>query len=33
MHLDTDIHGGNKNRTREYSAVLCASEEYDSYFD
>jgi len=33
MHLDTDIHGGNKIWTREYSAVLCASEEYDSSFD
>ena len=33
MHLDTDIHGGNKIWTREYSAVLCVSEEYDSSFD
>ena len=33
MHLDTDIHGGNKIWTREYSAVLCISEEYDSSFD
>ena len=33
MHLDTDIHGGNKKWRREYSAVLCASEEYDSSFD
>jgi hypothetical protein len=33
MHVDTDIHGGNKVWTREYSAVLCASEEHDSSFD
>ena len=33
MHLDTDVHGGNKKWRREYSAVLCASEEYDSSFD
>jgi len=33
MHLDTDLHGGNKSWKREYSAVLCASEEYDSSFD
>lgn len=33
MHLDTDVHGGNGLWTREYSAVMCASEEYDSSFD
>jgi len=33
MHIDTDIHSGNKIWRREYSAVLCASEEYDSTFD
>ena len=33
MHLDADIHGGNLCWKREYSAVLCISEEYDSSFD
>jgi len=33
MHLDADIHGGNLCWKREYSAVLCLSEKYDSSFD
>ena len=33
MHLDADVHGANKIWKREYSVVLCASEEYDSSFD
>ena len=33
MHVDADIHGVNLNWKREYSAVLCISEEYDSSFD
>tara|TARA_R110000824_G_scaffold43928_6_gene128212 strand:- start:12649 stop:13311 length:663 start_codon:yes stop_codon:yes gene_type:complete len=33
MHVDADVHGVNLNWKREYSAVLCVSEEYDSSFD
>ena len=33
MHIDADIHGINKNWKREYSAVLCISEDYDESFD
>ena len=33
MHIDTDIHGGNLIWKREYSVVMCISEEYDSSFD
>tara|TARA_R110000824_G_scaffold232511_1_gene420584 strand:+ start:22132 stop:22791 length:660 start_codon:yes stop_codon:yes gene_type:complete len=33
MHVDADIHGINLNWKREYSAILCLSEEYDSSFD
>ena len=33
MHVDADLHGINLNWKREYSAVLCISEEYDSSFD
>ena len=33
MHLDADIHAVNPNWKREYSAILCISEEYDSSFD
>jgi len=33
MHVDADVHGINKDWKREYSAVLCVSEEYDSSFD
>ena len=33
MHVDADVHGINLNWKREYSAVLCLSEEYDSSFD
>ena len=32
-HVDALIHGVNKNWKREYSAVLCLSEEYDKSFD
>lgn len=32
-HVDALIHGVNKNWKREYSAVLCLSEEYDKTFD
>ena len=33
MHVDADVHGKNLNWKREYSAILCISEEYDSSFD
>ena len=33
MHVDADVHALNLNWKREYSAVLCISEEYDSSFD
>jgi hypothetical protein len=33
MHIDADIHAKNPNWKREYSAILCLSEEYDSSFD
>ena len=33
MHVDADVHGKNTNWKREYSAVLCLSEKYDSSFD
>jgi hypothetical protein len=33
MHVDADVHGRNLNWKREYSAVLCISEVYDSSFD
>ena len=33
MHIDSDIHGGNLCWKREYSAILCVSEKYDSSFD
>jgi hypothetical protein len=33
MHVDAAIHGKHDNWKREYSAVLCVSEEYDSSFD
>ena len=33
MHVDANRHGVNKHWTREYSAVLCVSEDYDSSFD
>ena len=33
MHVDADIHGGNLCWKREYSAILCVSEKYDSSFD
>lgn len=33
MHVDADVHGLNLNWKREFSAVLCLSEEYDSSFD
>ena len=33
MHVDAEIHGVNSNWRREYSAILCLSEEYDKSFD
>ncbi len=33
MHVDAQIHGLHNNWKREYSAVLCISEEYDDTFD
>ena len=33
MHVDADVHGVNLDWKREYSAILCISEEYDSSFD
>ena len=33
MHVDASIHKLNPNWKREYSAILCISEEYDSSFD
>jgi len=33
MHVDASHHGVNNDWKREYSAILCISEEYDSSFD
>jgi hypothetical protein len=33
MHVDAEVHGSNPEWKREYSAILCVSEEYDSSFD
>tara|TARA_R100000805_G_C3615227_1_gene116597 strand:- start:1107 stop:1757 length:651 start_codon:yes stop_codon:yes gene_type:complete len=33
MHIDAEVHGQNENWKREYSAILCLSEEYDESFD
>jgi len=33
MHVDATAHGLHSNWKREYSAILCVSEEYDSSFD
>lgn len=33
MHVDAEIHGIHNNWKREYSVVLCISEEYDDSFD
>ena len=33
MHVDAEIHGINEDWRREYSAVLCISEEHDETFD
>ena len=33
MHVDADVHAKNLNWKRQYSAVLCVSEVYDSSFD
>ena len=33
MHVDAEIHGKHPDWRREYSAILCISEEYDSSFD
>jgi len=33
MHVDAEVHGLHPDWKREYSAILCLSEEYDSSFD
>jgi len=33
MHVDASHHGINKEWKREFSAILCLSEDYDSSFD
>ena len=33
MHVDAESHGIHNNWKREYSVVLCISEEYDDSFD
>ena len=33
MHVDASHHGLHKDWKREFSAILCISEEYDSSFD
>ena len=33
MHVDADVHGMNASWKREYSAILCISEEHDPSFD
>jgi hypothetical protein len=33
MHVDAEVHGLHPDWRREYSAILCLSEEYDSSFD
>ena len=33
MHIDAEVHGLHKNWRREYSAILCLSEEHDDSFD
>lgn len=33
MHIDAEVHGIHRDWKREYSAILCLSEEYDSSFD
>lgn len=33
MHVDATAHGIHSNWKREYSAILCLSEDYDSSFD
>ena len=33
MHIDAEVHGRHNDWKREYSAILCLSEEYDSSFD
>lgn len=33
LHVDAEIHGIHQDWRREYSAVLCISEEYDESFD
>ena len=33
MHVDASHHGMHNDWKREYSAILCLSEEYDSSFD
>ena len=33
MHVDAEVHGVHSGWKREYSVILCVSEEYDSSFD
>ena len=33
MHIDAEVHGLHGDWKREYSAILCLSEEYDDSFD
>ena len=33
MHVDADVHGVRQTWKREYSAILCISEDYDPSFD
>ena len=33
MHIDAEVHKFHPDWKREYSAILCLSEEYDSSFD
>tara|TARA_R100001377_G_scaffold75574_1_gene52184 strand:+ start:13565 stop:14215 length:651 start_codon:yes stop_codon:yes gene_type:complete len=33
MHVDAEVHGRNEDWKREYSAILCLSEEFDSSFN
>jgi len=33
MHIDAEVHGLHSDWKREYSAILCLSEEFDESFD
>ena len=33
MHIDAEVHGRHEDWKREYSAILCLSEDYDESFD